>query len=97
MDDDAEAGVEEHEPDGWLAVPLLGRLGAVEDVETEGEGQVGDHGQPVGQGEPGEDAVGGRDHVPSGEDDDVEKVGHDAEQTDDSRQVSVDVHVPIVE
>ena len=79
MDDDAEACVEEHEPDGGLAVPLLGRLGAVEDVETEGEGQVGDHGQSIGQGQSGENAVCGRDHVPSGEDDDVQEVGNDAE------------------
>ena len=37
----------------------------------------------------GEDAVGGRDHVGTRQDDNVERVGNDAEDADDAGQVAM--------
>ena len=69
------------------------RFGAVEDVEAQRERQVGGHRESVGHGQPGQDAVGRRDHVAARQHDDVERVGDDAQRAYDRRQVAVVVLV----
>ena len=51
--------------------------------------RVGGHGEHVGDGERREDEVGGPAHVLAREHDDVEHVGHDAEEADGEGEVAV--------
>ena len=91
--DDTEAGEKHHEAHSRQTVARRRRFGAVEDVETQRERQVGGHRESVGHGQPGQDAVGRRDHVAARQHDDVERVGDDAQRAYDRRQVAVVVLV----
>ena len=89
VDDDAEAGVEEHEANSRQRVTHRGRFRAVKAVELQRERQVGCHREAVRDGEPGEDAVRRRHHVRASQHDDVTRVRQDAAETYYSRQVAV--------
>jgi len=89
MNDDAEASEEQHVVDRGVAVSLRVPVEAVQHVEAERERQVGGHRQSVGYGQAGEDTVDGGDHVGSRQNDDVERVGDDAEDADDAGEVAV--------
>ena len=97
MNDNAEASEKQHVVNRGVAVSLRVPVQTVEYVEAKGERQVGGHRESVGHGKSGEDAVGGGDHVGSRQDDDVECVGDDAEDTDDAGQVAVIALVPVVQ
>ena len=53
VDDDAEAGEEEHVVDGGVAVSLRIKVESVQHVETQRKRQVGGHREPVGHGQSG--------------------------------------------
>ena len=59
------------------------------------ERDVGTHGEEVADCYGGQDGVDGRSHGATGQDDDVEGVGGDAERTDHQAQVPVDTPVPV--
>lgn len=95
--EDAETGVEQHEAGGRVAVPLGRQLRPVQHVEVHRERQIGGHRQPVGDSQPGQDAVRRRDHVASRQHDDVESVGDDAEDADGDGKVAVIRSIPVAE
>ena len=97
VNNDAETSEEQHEADRRQAVARRWRLGTVQHVEAQCERQVRGHCQSVGHGQSGQDAVGRRDHVATRQHDDVERVGDDAEDADDARQVAVILLIPVVE
>lgn len=66
-------------------------------VEVGGKRQIGKHCHHVCNGDCSEDAVGWRKHRFSGQNDDVDDVGQDAEDADDDTQVSVHTLVPLIE
>ena len=57
VNDDAEAGVEEHEANGRQRVTHWSRFRAVKAVELQREREVGRHREAVRDREPGEDAI----------------------------------------
>ena len=91
---DAEAGVEHEKADPAEALGGEGGEGGnLEDVEVDREGQVGQHGEEVGHGQPHEDGVGRRDHVLPGQHQDVGHVGDEAEHAHGGAEVAVVVGI----
>lgn len=72
-------------------------LGSDLDVHVEGVGDVFHHDEEVGDGEAGEDGVGGAGHLAAGEHRDVDGVGGGADDADDQRDVAVQAAVGAVE
>ena len=69
-----------------------------EDVHVKGERDVFDHDKVVGQGQAGQDGVGGRDLlVHPRQDDNVERVGDEAEQAHHQGDVAVHQKVMLPE
>lgn len=77
--------------------PSLGVLVPVQrlrdDVEIHSVHEVDRHCHHVGDGQCRQDAVGRGNHVSPRQDDDVDDVGDDAEQTDDGADVAMVFHV----
>ena len=94
VDDDAEASVEQEKACRRQAVALYGQVDAVDDVEEQGERQVGEHREPVGDGQAGKDVVGWRTHQWPRQHDDVGRVGHDTDHADGDGDVAVELSVP---
>ena len=59
MDDDTEAGEEQHVVNGGVAVALRVPVESIEHVEAQRERQIGGHCQSVGHRQSGQDTVGG--------------------------------------
>lgn len=68
-----------------------------DDVEVHGVHKVNGHGHHVRDSKSCKDTVGGRHHVSSCQDDDVDDVGDDSEETDDRADITMIFHVVSVE
>ena len=97
MHDNTEAGVEKQEVCGREPVTLCRQLDAVENVEEHREWNVGGHRQAVGHRQSAEYVVDGRPHRRPGENDNVGRVGDDAQDTDGDGDMTVELSVPFEE
>ena len=93
---DDEVGVKEQVDDPAVGVRVL-PVGDGDAVEVDGVGQVGHHGQHVGDGQRAEDVVGGRDHVLLRQHNDVHHVTDNPEGAHDDAHVTVHPGIPAVE
>lgn len=96
VDNNAEAGVKLHASDCHVVVPLRVWLGLVEDVEMQGEWKIRQHRQPIGNSESRKDAVGCWFHILSRQHNDVQCIGHNSEEADNTSQIAMMNHVPIL-
>ena len=97
MRGEREVHVEQHEahPGGAVAHGV-GRV-TVQAVEVQREHRVWRHGHHVRHGQPRQDDVKRRHHVPPRQHHDVKDVTHDAEDTDAHGHVTMDLAVPLIE
>lgn len=72
-------------------------LGCDVRVDMKGEGDVVDHDEQVGNGETGEDGVGGGAHLLARKHGDIDGIGGAAEEADDERDVAMHAHVHVLE
>ena len=97
VNDHTETCKEEHITDGRQAVSLWRWLCAIETVKSQGKWKISEHCESVGNCKASQQAVCTGNHILPGKDHNVKDICNNSKGTDQTGQVTMDVHIPHME